>query len=32
LINVSPLPAANVDFNKLHLTGVDRNAALPPFR
>ena len=32
LINLSPLPAANVDFNKLHLTRVDGNAVLPSLR
>ena len=30
LINVAPLPAANVDFDKLHLTGVDGNPAWFP--
>src|SRR5262249_15435456 len=32
LINVSRLPAANIDFDKLDLTGVDGNAVSLPFR
>jgi hypothetical protein len=32
LINVSPLPAPSVDFNKLNLTSVDGNAIVLPFR
>jgi hypothetical protein len=32
LINVSPLPTANVDFNKLDLAGMDGNAMVPLFR
>ena len=32
LINLAPLPAAYIDFNKLDLTSVDGNAIVLPFR
>jgi hypothetical protein len=32
VINLAPLPAANIDLNKLDLASMDRNAVLPPFR